>query len=122
MRLVEELSENKMLVWDYGITQAELETLCNAWHDGRSVVSPFKIGDIVFSAWEHGFILEWKVTRIIIHINGTSNKPLVRCVITCENHELDDMDFWDSDIGKTVFLTREEVERALESPKSDTST
>lgn len=77
---------------EYGITGERLLELAEADRDGRCVVMPCKIGSLVYA-----------------HTRKLDGQD---CVI--------DTDFWWSDIpeiGKTVFLTREAAEAALEGMK-----
>lgn len=80
-------------IWD--IIQAE--------QDGRLVVLPCKVGATVYGH-SKAEVFEYKVAVISL---ATYNWYL-----RCQNHN---SDFWitDADIGKTVFLTREEAEAVL---------
>lgn len=87
---------------------ADLESLCSytrlrelaeADRDGRVVVLPCKVGDTVY--------------RIF---NPPGRKPVISA------HTLMSVDYivrWLDKFGKTVFLTREEAENALEATKDD---
>lgn len=101
---------------------ADLESLCNytrlrelaeADKDGRLVVLPCKAGDTVYEVTSRKTISEYRVKAI-------------RVELFCTFIEWDIVDgFVDKsifgvpvdDIGKTVFLTREEAEKALEAMK-----
>ena len=80
--------------------------ICKAEADGRLVVLPCKVGDVVwkikavFSYFSKP--MEDRVERIII----SSNEILVCCTGGAK--------FSIDSIGKTVFLTYEEAEKALE--------
>lgn len=81
------------------------------------LVLPCKVGDTVYII-ENGDMLniDLSVCSVIedeIYEMGygrTQSGELKWCFLVIESGE----DFYDSDIGKTVFLTREEAERALE--------
>ena len=87
---------------------ADLESLCSyerlrelaeADKDGRLVVLPCKVGDTVY--------------RIF---NPPSREPVISA------HTLMSVDYivrWIDKFGKTVFLTREEAEKALEAMKDE---
>jgi hypothetical protein len=81
-------------------------TLFDAKAEGRLVVLPCKVGDVVwkikavFSYFSKP--MEDRVERIII----SSNEILVCCTSGTK--------FSVNSIGKTVFLTREEAEKALQ--------
>ena len=65
------------------------------------IVLPYKVGDMVYRR-STGNITEYTITNISI-----SDKRL--WVLCCNYNSA----FWTQDIGKTVFLTREEAEQAL---------
>ena len=81
----------KMLRWE------------EAEQDGRLVVLPCKVGATVYGHSKDE-VSEYEVTVISL---ATYNWYL-----RCQNHN---SDFWvtDADIGKTVFLTREEAEATM---------
>ena len=90
---------------------ADLESLCSYDHlrelaeadkDGRCVVLPCKVGDTVYFALL-GRIIEKQVFSIV----SFSNSTRIYCGGTSEY-------FRPEDIGKTVFLTRAEAEKALQ--------
>ena len=81
------------------------------------IVPPCKVGDTVYYfSRAFGAILPYLVENIHIAYLGEKGE---NCFYTFEanyNHEnelLDSIDFEYDDIGKIIFLTREEVERAL---------
>ena len=80
-----------------------LHELVQAEKDGRLVVLPCKVGATVYGH-SKAEVFEYKVAVISL---ATYNLYL-----RCQNHN---SDFWvtDAEIGKTVFLTREEAEAAL---------
>ena len=75
---------------------AEYET---AEEEGRLVVLPCKVGDIVY--------------KIMCQRDNFDDRPYR--IITSVNFRLDMAD----DIGKTVFLTREEAEKALKEMRKE---
>lgn len=61
---------------------------------------------------EDGEIFEFRVYQYsLLSVNNKNVRYWAEC-ISDENE--DDLDFWQDEIGKAVFLTREEAERALE--------
>ena len=85
-----------------------LRELAEADRDGRVVVLPCKVGDTVY--WVHGAVItECRVHRIQKNRNG-----LYICLKSNVSHGAFCADL---SIGKTVFLTREEAEAALEAMK-----
>lgn len=79
-----------------------LEKLAEADRDGRVVVRPCKVGDTLFRVFA-GEILEHKVRNM-------------RYLAIQERWDIDTTPFCpyvESSIGKTIFLTHEEAERAL---------
>ena len=90
-----------------GLPIDRLRELAEADKDGRLVVLPCKVGDTVYFALL-GRIIEKQVFSIV----SFSNSTRIYCGGTSEY-------FRPEDIGKTVFLTREEAEKALEAMKDD---
>ena len=96
---------------------ADLESICSytrlrelaeADKDGRLVVPPCKVGDTLFRVFA-GEILEHKVRNMrYFAIQGRWD---IDTTPFCS--------YVESSIGKTIFLTREEAERALEAMKDD---
>lgn len=87
----------------FGVTAERLKELAEADKAGRLVVLPCKVGATVYGH-SKAEVSEYEVAVISL---ATYNWYL-----RCQNHN---SDFWvtDADIGKTVFLTREEAEAAL---------
>ena len=82
---------------------AQLRKLAEADKDGRIVVLPCKVGDTLFRVFA-GEILEHKVRNM-------------RYLAIQERWDIDTTPFCsyvESSIGKTIFLTHEQAERALE--------
>lgn len=84
-----------------------LEKLAEADRDGRLVVLPCKVGDMVYFALL-GRIIEKQVFSIV----SFSDSTRIYCGGTSEY-------FRPEDIGKTFFLTREGAEKALEAMKDE---
>ena len=85
-----------------------LGKLAEADRDGRVVVRPCKVGDTLFRVFAGG-ILEHKVSNM-------------RYLAIQERWDIDTIPFCsyvESSIGKTIFLTREEAEKALEAMKDE---
>nr|DAR10648.1 MAG TPA: hypothetical protein [Caudoviricetes sp.] len=124
---------------DTGLTPAEIYSMCSEWcammsvlnsmgsydrlhelaeadKEGRVVVLPCKVGDTVWMFEEDfGIVLPYTIDLISFVDKGCGYSA------NC-NHNgelIDSIDFEDDDIGKTVFLTREEAEKALEAMKND---
>lgn len=82
---------------------ARLRELAEADKDGRLVVLPCKVGDTLFRVFA-GEILEHKVANMrYLEIQGRWD---IDTIPFCS--------YVESSIGKTIFLTREEAEKALE--------
>ena len=91
---------------DTGLSPEQVQELAKAKADGRLVVLPCKAGDVV---WKTKAVFSYfpkpvedRVERIVI----SSNEILVCCTSGTK--------FSVNSIGKTVFLSREEAEKALE--------
>ena len=83
-----------------------LEKLAEADRDGRVVVRPCKVGDTLFRVFA-GEILEHKVRNMrYLAIQGRWD---IDTTPFCS--------YVESSMGKTIFLTREEAEKALEAMK-----
>lgn len=91
-----------------------LRELAEADRDGRLVVLPCKVGDTVWMYGEDfGTVLPYTIDLISFVGKGCGYSANYN-----HNGELiDGIDFEDDDIGKTVFLTREEAEKVLEAMK-----
>ena len=80
-----------------------IRELLRAEQDGRLMVLPCKVGDTIYRCGDPiKKIYEWQIAYVEVYEDETVF--------------VDDSDntFVEADIGKTVFLAREEVERALE--------
>jgi hypothetical protein len=86
-----------------------LEKLAEADKDGRLVVLPCKVGDGLWTFCSHPVeqVYSFTVTDIST-LNGRTMLNTSRCGVVDAR-----------DVGKTVFLTREEAEKALEARKDE---
>lgn len=85
---------------------ARLRELAKANKDGRVVVLPCKVGDVVYGFHGIQTILPMVVKWIETNTNGWD--------VVAQYAQMDPKFYQFSDFGKTVFLTREEAEKALE--------
>ena len=95
----------------FGVTLDRLRELAEADKDGRCVVLPCKIGDPIYVITQvfNGNKIERAIgSRKIDRIGGNALNPV--WVVSTQPYELD---FFPSEFGKTVFLTRDEAEKAL---------
>lgn len=84
------------------------------------LVPPCKVGDTVYAFCEMlGTILEYKVVRIEL----TAIAAIYEAFAYTEEEDvlIDTLDFEIDDIGKTVFLTKEEVENKLKECENETN-
>ena len=91
---------------------------CKMYKDRSKIIElPCKVGDVVYSYCEELYrILPYFIDQIIISYDSDSlnNEYVTFDGISSNASELlADMDFTVDEIGKTVFLTREEAETAL---------
>ena len=88
---------------------ARLRELAEADKDGRLVVMPCKVGDGLWTFCSHPVeqVYSFTVTDIST-LNGRTMLNTSRCGVVDAR-----------DVGKTVFLTREEAEKALEAMKDE---
>ena len=98
------LEESKTLTEQLALLN-RIRDLAKADRDGRLVVLPCKVGDVVYFALL-GRIIEKQVFSIV----SFSDSTRIYCDGTSEY-------FRPEDIGKTFFLTREGAEKALEAMK-----
>lgn len=100
--------------YDIDCNLNRLKELSEAYKDGRCLVLPYKVGDTVYTnmravGWYYREKNKpYKAKIAFIGINDSDN--FVNVVF--ENDNMLQFNF--SDFGKTVFLTKEEAERALE--------
>ena len=101
---------------------ADLESLCNytrlrelaeADKDGRLVVLPCKVGDTVYEVTSRKTISEYRVKAIRVELFCT----FIEWDIVAGFVDKSIFGVQVYEIGKTVFLTREEAEAALEAMK-----
>lgn len=78
-----------------------LRELAQADREGRCVVLPCKFGEMVYFA-----LLGRVIEKSVFSVVSFSNSQRIYCNGTSEY-------FRPEDVGKTVFLTREEAEKAL---------
>lgn len=98
-----------------GYDLGRLEELAEADKDGRTVVLPCKVGDTLYEVTGRKTISEYRVKAIRVELF---------CVFI--EWEIEKGFVWQSlagitqnEIGKTVFLTRKEAEKALEAKKDE---
>ena len=95
-----------------------LRELAEADKDGRVVVLPFKVGDVMYKLFR-------EFTECTSYQVRKDNYCCEGCMVPCDSREvtviraiqpksLPEVVRYIEDIGKTVFLTREEAEKALQ--------
>lgn len=87
---------------DSGLSPDEVQELAKAKADGRLVVLPCKVGDSIYRPEGLKYSVFWTITNVTIYPD--------EIVFTDDSDNIFTLD----DIGKTVFLTREEAGKALE--------
>ena len=95
---------------DSGLSPEEVQKMARAKAEGRLVVLPCKVGDIIYADC-YGDIIGWEVHQIEMR-TGKPTQYIARG--DDEGYGTPEIDFVGEDIGKTVFLTREEAEKALQ--------
>ena len=89
---------------------ARLRELAEADRDGRLVVLPCKVGDTVYEVTGRKTISVYKVKAIRVELFSLFVEwDIVEGVVWQHINSINA-----DEIGKTVFLTREEAEKALE--------
>ena len=92
-----------------------LEKLAEADRDGRLVVLPCKAGDTVYEVTSRKTISEYRVKAIRVELFCT----IIEWDIVAGFVDKSISGVPVDEIGKTVFLTREEAEKALEAKKDE---
>ena len=92
-----------------------LEKLAEADKDGRLVVLPCKAGDTVYEVTSRKTISEYRVKAIRVELFCT----FIEWDIVAGFVDKSIFGVPVNEIGKTVFLTREEAEKALEAMKDE---
>lgn len=105
----------------HGELTEHIHELLRAEKDGRLVVLPCKVGDTLWVTGRYNVPREMKLEAPDIRAVWTDEYNL--CMSTC-NRKPDGFCAYHlrndgADIGKTVFLTLEEAEKALEARKND---
>lgn len=95
---------------DYDLDR--LKELVQADREGRCVLLPCKVGDKLYKISENG-VKEVVVQSIVFMLSHTVNHLTVH--VANERGAMTEIET--KDFGKTVFLTREEAEAALEKMK-----
>ena len=94
-----------------GIDVDRMREIVAAERDGRVVVLPCKVGDVVYGFYGEKTILPMVAKWIETNTDGWC--------IAAQYTPMAPMFYRFSDFGKTVFLTREEAEKALEAMEDD---
>ena len=92
-----------------------LEKLAEADKDGRLVVLPCKVGDTVYEVTSRKTISEYRVKAIRVELFCT----FIEWDIAAGFVDKSILGVPVNEIGKTVFLTLEEAEKALEAKKDE---
>lgn len=96
---------------------ADLENLCSydrlrelaeADKDGRLVVLPCNVGDVLYHASPSGMVVH-RVANVVYR--GLTNRWYIDTI--------PNLPYASEELGKTAFLTREEAEKALEAMKDE---
>jgi hypothetical protein len=95
----------------FGVTLDRLRELAEADRDGRLVVLPCKVGDTVYYPYA-GRVIPKRITQYREILRKSEAIDRWYC-LEFSNDETFDAD----DIGKSVFLAREDAEKALEEHK-----
>lgn len=108
----------KAIARTYGININRLRKLAEADRDGRLVVLPCKVGDTVYEVTSRKTISEYRVKAIRVELFCT----FIEWDIAAGFVDKSIFGVPVDEIGKTVFLTCEEAEKALEARKDGDKT
>lgn len=105
----------------FGVAAERLRELAEADKDGRVVVLPCKVGEKLWVIWRDNVPREMELEAPDIRVVCTDEDNLCMSMSTC-NRKPDGYCAYrlrndGTSIGKIVFLTREEAEKALEAMK-----
>ncbi len=98
-----------------GIDVDRMKELAEADRDGRVVVRPCKVGDTVYEVTSRKTVSEYRVKAIRVELFCT----FIEWDIVAGFVDKSIFGVPVDEIGKTVFLTREEAEAALEAMKDE---
>ena len=107
--IISTIEDYKDVSQQYANFVHEMQPLKEAKAEGRLMVLPCKVGDTVYEPFA-GKVYEKTVDRIIIN-RFTTPQIWIETKLPFATPRLER---WDIAFGKTVFLTREEAEKALE--------
>ena len=108
------LEESKTLTEQLALLN-RIRDLAEADRDGRLVVPPCKAGDTVYEVTSRKTISEYRVKAIRVELFCT----FIEWDIVAGFVDKSIFGVPVNEIGKTVFLTREEAEKALEAMKNE---
>lgn len=91
-----------------GLPVDRLRELAEADKDGRLVVLPCKVGDVLYRASPSGVVVH-RVVNVVYR--GLTSRWYIDTI--------PNLPYASEELGKTTFLTREEAERALEAKKNE---
>ena len=97
-----------------GIDVDRMKELAEADRDGRVVVRPCKVGDTVYEVTSRKTVSEYRVKAIRVELFCT----FIEWDIVAGFVDKSIFGVSVNEIGKTVFLTREEADRALEGKRN----
>ena len=80
--------------------------------DEGVIMPPCKVGDIVYAKYSGTNEIEYYVVGEVIHL-GSDNFKFKAYLENEDGYIVDNIDFGVKEIGKTVFLTKEEAEEKL---------
>ena len=89
-----------------GVTFKRIIALMEADRTGRLVVQPCKMGDVLYRASPSGVVVH-RVANVVYR--GITNRWYIDTI--------PNLPYASEELGKTVFFTREEAEKALEAMK-----
>lgn len=84
---------------DSGLSPEQVQELAKAKEEGKLAILPLKVGSTIYRLEAPQY--SWEIVSATMYLDGT--------IFTDDSDNI----IKETDIGKTVFLTREEAERAL---------
>ena len=116
-----ENAETRLLTWfeaKYGFPVGKLMDLCEAEQQGRLVVLPCKVGETVYRIVDRGYLKDTCETdcyscNILCPYEGREYERVIE-IVPWEMVSIGAIVNAMEQLGKTVFLTREQAEQALQ--------
>ena len=104
-----ELLEDTLYEWECDVSKETVMEIAEHLIENGVIVPPCKVGDTLYEPTDRGTISEYEVLAVSVELFSTFIEWKIKEGIVWRYvHEINS-----NEISRTVFLTREEAERAL---------